>query len=574
MPLVTEVKDLPVLHPFYYLDNFELVLDWVRTRYDDLLQEHERQFIREFFQLPQTSRALFVRMVMRKGEFFRASKLQYEEIGDARLAVQALLELSWVEQDPVMDLDEVFDILAKPEIASAFKLSAAQRQWKKADLLECLLQQKLEHSSEATQEASTANPSQRRYSEWWPESEDLVWRIAVKDICQRFRLMFFGNSHQDWSEFVLSDLGIYEYETIDFSPESRGFQTRRDVDDYEALQSCREAYEVADSVAAMEAVLARVEQLALNNVWIEHRRQKLYFHMGQQAEKWQEWPLALRLYSASRYLGARQRRIRVLEKMGDSAAALELLNRALAAPESEAELQQLQRSAPRLNRKLGHQKPAVIARQEVKTLHLCLPQPQEAISVEYVVRDHLHQDEAPVFYVENTLFNSLLGLLCWPAVFKALPGAFFHPFHRAPVDFSSEDFVPRRAEDFAQCLAMLDSDAYKQQIRETYRLKYGKQSPFVFWDYLDEALLETALQCIPARDLRYWFQRILADIKANRSGFPDLIQFFPGQQSYQLIEVKGPGDRLQDNQLRLIDYCHQHQLPISVCYLQWQEAKL
>ena len=32
------------------------------------------------------------------------------------------------------------------------------------------------------------------------------------------------------------------------------------------------------------------------------------------------------------------------------------------------------------------------------------------------------------------------------------------------------------------------------------------------------------------------------------------------------------GDRLQDNQLRWIDYCSTHGMPVSVCYLQWEAA--
>ena len=39
-----------------------------------------------------------------------------------------------------------------------------------------------------------------------------------------------------------------------------------------------------------------------------------------------------------------------------------------------------------------------------------------------------------------------------------------------------------------------------------------------------------------------------------------------------MIEVKGPGDRLQDNQLRWIEYCTLHGMPVSVCYLQWEQV--
>jgi hypothetical protein len=77
----------------------------------------------------------------------------------------------------------------------------------------------------------------------------------------------------------------------------------------------------------------------------------------------------------------------------------------------------------------------------------------------------------------------------------------------------------------------------------------------VAWDYLDRAILELALRLHSGAHLKLWFQRILQDVKDNRTGFPDLIQFWPAERRYEMIEVKGPGDRLQDNQLRWIEYC-------------------
>ena len=187
------------------------------------------------------------------------------------------------------------------------------------------------------------------------------------------------------------------------------------------------------------------------------------------------------------------------------------------------------------------------------------------------MRDHLSREEAPVYYVENALINGLFGLLCWRAIFSAIPGAFFHPFHRGPADLASADFVPRRAGAFADCMAELDNGSYRSTIAANFADKFGIQSPFLFWDFLSEELLALALDCIPAIHLKRMFERILQDVKENRSGFPDLIQFWPGERRYHMIEVKGPGDRLQDNQLRWIDYCAAHQMPVAVCYLQWQE---
>ena len=39
-----------------------------------------------------------------------------------------------------------------------------------------------------------------------------------------------------------------------------------------------------------------------------------------------------------------------------------------------------------------------------------------------------------------------------------------------------------------------------------------------------------------------------------------------------MIEVKGPGDRLQDNQRRWIGFFCHHGMPVEVCHVRWQSA--
>jgi hypothetical protein len=184
---------------------------------------------------------------------------------------------------------------------------------------------------------------------------------------------------------------------------------------------------------------------------------------------------------------------------------------------------------------------------------------------------YLTHRDAPVYYVENTLITSLFGLLCWKAIFAAVPGAFFHPFHTGPADLHSADFHRRRAREFADFLAQLDSGQYIDTINSNFADKMGIQSPFVVWPVLTEELKDLALDCIPAAHLKKWFERILQDIQSNRAGLPDLIQFWPDEKRYRMIEVKGPGDRLQDNQIRWLEYCAVHDMPAEVCYVQWVE---
>lgn len=545
-------------NPFYYLENFQFVLHWVRQRYRDLLTTEELAFIAQFEQLPIASRALLVRMVMRKGSLFRSSKLVYTEIGATEDAVSALVALGWVGVDPIIDLQQLYDLLTKPEFAQALKMKAPSAA-KKADLLE-LAQQ---HAPEA-----------RTYLVWC-DVGDALYETRIDAICDTIRLMFFGNLYQDWSEFVLADLGIYSYEKVAFSEASRAFHTRADIDTYLRLQACRERmHELAESGEAFDEVEQALADIDNNNHWLQTWRAKLLFQVGQAYEKREEAENALRIYTHSDYPGARSRRIRVLEKSGQFAAALELAEAARAAPENGAEMQHLQRILPRLLRKTGGKSTKPQAKAELPRIDLLLPPPQEDYYVEELARQYFAQDDATavVHYVENALINSLLGLLCWDVIFSDLPGAFFHPFQSGPADLHSADFVKQRAQAFQQCLAQLQTGQYVQTMRENFVRKSGMQSPFVYWDTLTETLLEQALACLPPAHLAHWFERILDDIGDNRSGFPDLIQFWPQQRRYRMIEIKGPGDRLQDNQIRFLDFCLQREMPVAVCHVAFEDV--
>ena len=128
--------------------------------------------------------------------------------------------------------------------------------------------------------------------------------------------------------------------------------------------------------------------------------------------------------------------------------------------------------------------------------------------------------------------------------------------------------APRR---LVRCMpGPLDTGAYRSAILQRYAEKHGVQSPFVFWGTLTEELLALALDCIPATHLRTLFARLLLDVKANRTGFPDLVRFWPAQRRYEFVEVKGPGDKLQDNQIRWLQYCGGHGIAASVCHVRWR----
>ncbi|KAA0911552.1 VRR-NUC domain-containing protein [Pusillimonas sp. ANT_WB101] len=556
----------PLSNPWYYLDNFERVLRWVAGRYADLLLPDEHAFIAQFLALAPGSRGLLVRMIMRKGLLFRASKLSYTEIGDPGPAAHALIDHQWLNNDPLVTVDELCGQLTRNEVMAMFGTAltaAGARSAKKPEQIDVLCS----HFPEA-----------QRHTQWHsvhPSStlpqlrHDTLYALSphIIALCDRFRLMFFGNLRQSWTDFVLADLGLYVFEQVSFPPSARAFQARQDIDDYLYLHYCREQFDQASNSEQQDALFHALPNDAYQNEWLETRRARLLYHMGKHYERQQNWASAGQCYQRSSHAEARQRLVRVLERSGQSNDALALAQLSLQAPHDEAEQQQVLRMLPRLLRQCGQPaaapKPANITR-----IDLALPLHAEGPRVEEAVRQHLHSDDAPAFYVENTLINALFGLLCWDAVFAAVPGAFFNPYQRGPADLLRSGFHQRRQSLFDVCLGQLDNERYLDTIRSNFARKQGIQSPFVAWQAINPALLDLALSCMPPQHLRVVFERLLRDIPGNRSGLPDLIQFWPNQQHYQLIEVKGPGDRLQDNQIRWLNYCAAHGIDAMVCHVQ------
>ncbi|MFJ2985288.1 MULTISPECIES: VRR-NUC domain-containing protein [unclassified Pseudomonas] len=540
--------------PLYYLHNFRQVLLWVEQRYADLLDTQELAFIHAFAVLDAPAQALLVRMVMRKGELFRSDRLEYAEIGDTQSALQPLLALGWVREPEQLSLEQLFALLRKDELASCFAGQLSRPRAAKSELLEQL-------------QALALAP--RALSEWFAQAPVGIVQWCLQPLCDRMRLLFFGNLYQDWSDFVLADLGLLRFEQVPFSPGSRALQQRSDVDLAMTLHACVERQVLGDEPASILEALAGWRS---DNPWLARRHSRLLFALGQQCERLADWDQALAVYAQSSHAQARIRQVRVLERSERWPQAHELALQLAQAPANALETQAVQRMLPRLVRKLGG--PAQPRRRATPApvIELDLPREHAALGVEEAVRQHLAQAGGQVHYVENTLLNSLFGLLCWDAIFAPVPGAFFNPFQAAPQDLHDCEFQQRRAALFDACLGRLDDGTHRQAILDCYAAKQGLQSPFVFWPMLDEGLLTQALACLPAVHLKQCFLRLLQDIRNNRTGMPDLIQFWPEQGCYRMVEVKGPGDRLQDNQLRWLAFCAEHGLPVAVCHVRWNEA--
>ncbi len=543
--------------PDYYLTNFKFLVAWVAERYTDLLNEEERKFVETFQQLDYTSQCLFVRLSSRKGDLFRSEKLNYAEINSLEDAAQGLIDASFVKTDALLSLAEISSLLTKIEMLDLFwsELQGFKNERKEV-LIELLARQ---------------YPSPRNWHCWTEHKFGHVYCLQTGHIISNFMLLFFGNAHQDLTEFVLQDLGLFRYENYVIHQHNRIFKSRAELEEYQELLLLREQFSEVTTLEDLIAITENLSEVAKSKA-MEARYARFYNQLAYEFERFGQYDIAYSLYQKSHLPPARERRIRLLEKQGNHSSAWELLNELINNPHCEHEMQVGERIAARLSKKIGvsHTKKASFL---TPALQLKLPrvvnEAGDYLNVEEIARLHFDIESAPCFYVENQLITGLFGLWLWPEIFRNVDGAFANPFQSAPLDMYEASFISQRPQ-INELWNLFNDNSHQQHIRQYWQEKNGIENHFVNWRYLDETLLEYALNCIPAQDLKLIFERLLFDIKSNRSGLPDLIQFFPETNRYRMLEIKGPGDRVQDNQQRWLEFFLKHRIPAEVIYVSWQ----
>jgi len=194
--------------PTYYLANFQTVLDFVAERYADVLTPGEQGFIARFSELPPDAQALLVRLIMRSRDIYAVDALHYNEITDLPAALDMLHAADFVDQDARISLDELFSVATKPELLAGLAGEGLSARLSKPDM-----RLALDHNCD----------QRRTLSDWLNVSSRRALRLNVWTLADTYWLLFFSNLYQDWSEFVITDLGHLSYEHVPIVEMARGF---------------------------------------------------------------------------------------------------------------------------------------------------------------------------------------------------------------------------------------------------------------------------------------------------------------------------------------------------------------
>jgi len=556
---IQSVHERPIheLPEGYYLDNFHFLLSFVTNQYSHLLHDDELAYTQQFQHLQPESQMLYVRLIQRRGPLFRSDKLAYEEIPEIELAIEELRREGFLDNGEDADKLDKLGLLTKKELLELPGAHELDRSARKFFILEELVEAGVEISG---------------YE---------IVRPLLGEVLQLYKLLFFGNLNQDFTEFVLNDLGVTPFEDYEIDIRSSFYQNRMVVDQVLELYELNEESYLVIEEGDKDSISKFVEKLPERPLEprLVRRHDRILNRLARQYERLGALDEALLLYRQSQLPPTRERQARVLQKQGQAELCTEQCLRIIRDPIHDEEYEFATRFLSRHLKKHpdinGNGRSATVLDASllnfepvVRTVST-VGDPDKR--VEEIACDWFRAQDQEAFYVENSLLPGLFGLAFWDIIFLSVNGAFFNPFQRGPADMFSPEFYRARQEQIEKRMLQLHNQEYlKKIILDQYHAKFPRANYFVHWPWLTLELLDRFLNLIPAVTLVTVFQRLIKDPVNNRSGFPDLI-VFDGNQ-YSFVEIKGPGDRLQNNQLRWLRHFDSVGIPAEVVHVTYEPA--
>lgn len=531
--------------PGYYAANLLTVVEAILVRYRDVLTEDERRFGERIRALTSQALRLLARLVGRaaaRGEgAVREDTLDYPEVSDVSRALAELAAAGFIERCPPMPVETVLGLLTRAELQSLFRDVEAVRKGTKADCLARIL---------AAIPPAFCRWRIRRFVGWL--------RFAEADHLDLYRLLFFGDRHQDLTTFVLRDLGVHRYEQVDLSRETRQFPDRETLGRHLDLVAADDAirvlfqmppagHEGVDGPVRDEAIAGLVERLwaPLDNRLLERRRSRVLNRLGRNLERQGDFDQALACYRRSTLAPARERRMRILHRLGDAEGVECLRTEVLSSPWAALEADFATRFGRPFRRRAAPVEDRVIT--------------GSGAGIEAQALAHLTSGGGIGWHLENHLPMAVFALVYWSWLFAPVEGAFVNAFQTGPVDLYWPDFFRSRE---GICENPLDG-AVKPRLREMARAKAGIANRLFSWRRFTPEVVEAVTDNIPESDLRALVEIVCEDLAGKRSGFPDLTVIY-GPGRYEFVEVKGPGDQLQIHQRLWIEALQARGLPVRV----------
>lgn len=176
---------------------------------------------------------------------------------------------------------------------------------------------------------------------------------------------------------------------------------------------------------------------------------------------------------------------------------------------------------------------------------------------------------------ETRIIATLFGILFWDIIFLPIPGAFETPFQTAPLDIAEDSFYHARRDPIEIRLKELE-DGRGEEIVKQVEAEHRARKTWcvgVDWDLVEEGEIVEIVRCLGGTALSVICHLLCEDYAGRSSGGPDLFLWNADTGKCKFVEVKGPGDTLQENQKLWIDVLLRAGAAVELCSVHEQGKK-
>jgi Fanconi-associated nuclease 1 len=146
----------------------------------------------------------------------------------------------------------------------------------------------------------------------------------------------------------------------------------------------------------------------------------------------------------------------------------------------------------------------------------------------------------------------------------AVEDAFRSPFQTAPLDLDGDEFYASRVEVIEKTLADVAAGAASALMAGIWKEHHGALCRGVNWERWRLEELQEIAECVGGPGLAAVCRLLAQDHGAWQGGMPDLLLWHPENVAAKLVEVKGPRDRLSDQQRAWISALEDSGLDVEV----------
>ncbi|KAM7003503.1 fanconi-associated nuclease 1 [Tautogolabrus adspersus] len=179
---------------------------------------------------------------------------------------------------------------------------------------------------------------------------------------------------------------------------------------------------------------------------------------------------------------------------------------------------------------------------------------------------------------EGSTFSTLFGLLMWDVIFMdGIPDVFKNPYQTCPLDLYTDCFYENRKEAIdsrVQLISEASSETLHDMLEDVWTSQEGKVCSLVNWERFSSLQqAQSLVSCLSGAFLGGVIARMSKDYRHCRGGLPDLVVWNTTNNTYKLVEVKGPSDRLSQKQQIWLDELQRLGADVEVCHVEATGAR-